>query len=396
MERRPFLRSATGTLLTAPSILLAQGEPPSKLRVGVIGHTGRGNYGHGLDTVWLKVEETEIVAVADADAAGLEKAKARLKIDSGFADYRAMLTETQPDIVAICPRHADQHHDMALAAIESGAKGVYIEKPFVRTPAEADSIVAACQSTGAKLAVAHRNRYHPTLKVMDELIKAGKLGNVLEIRARGKGDARGGAQDLWVLGSHCLNLVHYFGGAPTSCSAILKAEGKPVTKTDVVEGAEGLGFLAGDELHARFELESRLTAYFDSIANDGTKSAGFGLQIVGSDGILNLQCDKTILAHFSPGNPFQPTKVSRPWIPVFSDGLTDTEPNAELIHEVQHHVAAAEDLVAAIRENRQPLCSADEGALTVEMICATFESHRLGGKAVGFPLQQRENALGLL
>ena len=39
-------------------------------RVAVIGHTGKGNYGHGIDTVWLKVPQCEIVAVADADEKG--------------------------------------------------------------------------------------------------------------------------------------------------------------------------------------------------------------------------------------------------------------------------------------------------------------------------------------
>ena len=29
-------------------------------RVAVIGRTGRGNYGHGLDTVWLNLPETEV------------------------------------------------------------------------------------------------------------------------------------------------------------------------------------------------------------------------------------------------------------------------------------------------------------------------------------------------
>ena len=36
-------------------------------RVGVIGHTGRGNYGHGLDVVRNSLPGCEIVAVADAD-----------------------------------------------------------------------------------------------------------------------------------------------------------------------------------------------------------------------------------------------------------------------------------------------------------------------------------------
>ena len=30
-------------------------------RAGVIGHTGRGNYGHSLDTVYLGMEEIELV-----------------------------------------------------------------------------------------------------------------------------------------------------------------------------------------------------------------------------------------------------------------------------------------------------------------------------------------------
>jgi hypothetical protein len=34
-----------------------------------------------------------------------------------------------------------------------------------------------------------------------------------------------------------------------------------------------------------------------------------------------------------------------------------------------------------------------EGATTVEMVCAVFESHRLGSQAVSFPLKERENSL---
>ena len=63
---------------------------------------------------------------------------------------------------------------------------------------------------------------------------------------------------------------------------------------------------------------------------------------------------------------------------------------------VHQHVLPARDLVAAIRGNHQPLCNADEGALTVEMICAVFESHRQNGRAVELPMSQRHNALAKL
>lgn len=392
MNRRTFL-AASATSLSFPAISKSLVK---KLRVGVIGHTGRGNFGHGLDTVWMGLPETDIVAVADAHEGGLANAKKKLKVENSFADYRKMLTTAKPDIVAVCPRHADQHHDMVLAAIEAGAKGVYIEKPFVRTPAEADSLIAACKKHGAKIAVAHRNRYHPMLKVIDEFMADGKLGKLLEIRGRGKGDRRGGAEDLWVLGSHVLNLIHYFGGTPRNCSARLFQNGKPVTDADVKPGNEGLGPLAGNELHARYEMSRGGVAYFDSIANDGTKNFGFGLHLIGSKGILALRNDRHPLVHWLPGNPFAPTPEARPWIPFTTAGINKKQPNLKMIDDLVHHVTAARDLVSAIRDNREPLCNVHEGAMTVEMICGVFESHRQGGRAVAIPLKERGNALAKL
>ena len=392
MNRRTFL-AASATALSFPAISKSLVK---KLRVGVIGHTGRGNFGHGLDTVWMNLPETDIVAVADAHEGGLANAKKKLKVKDGFADYRKMLATAKPDIIAVCPRHADQHHDMVLAAIEANAKGVYIEKPFVRTPSEADSLIAACKKHGAKIAVAHRNRYHPMLKVIDKFIADGKLGKLLEIRGRGKGDRRGGAEDLWVLGSHVLNLIHYFGGAPRNCSARLFQNGKPVTAADVKPGNEGLGPLAGNELHARYEMSRGVVAYFDSIANDGTKNFGFGLHLIGSKGILALRNDRHPLAHWVPGNPFAPTPAPRPWIPFTVAGLNKKLPNRQSIDDLVHHVTAARNLVSAIREDREPLCNVHEGAMTVEMICSVFESHRQGGRAVAIPLKERGNALAKL
>ena len=57
-----------------------------KFRVAVIGHTGRGNYGHGLDTVWLDLPECELLAVADADERGRGAAASRLKVQKAYAD----------------------------------------------------------------------------------------------------------------------------------------------------------------------------------------------------------------------------------------------------------------------------------------------------------------------
>jgi len=393
MNRRQFI-SATAAAGLALATRAADSSP--RLRVVVIGHTGRGNYGHGLDTMWLQLTETEIVAVADADAKGLAAAQKKLNVQKGFAAYRQMLAEMKPDLVAVCPRHLDQHHDMILAAIGAGARGVYAEKPFCRTPAEADEIVAACQQRKVKLAIAHRNRWHPVLPVLQKLIADGAVGRVLELRARGKEDQRGGALDLWVLGSHLLNLATVFAGQPLACTATVLQDGHPVTRADVKEGDEGVGPLAGNEVHARFAMERGIPVFFDSIARAGVTAAGFGIQIIGNKGIIDLRIDQEPLAHLLAGNPFQPVPEPRAWVAVTTAGVGQPEPNADLEKLMAAHVVPGRDLIAALREDREPLCSAQDGATTVEMISAVFESHRLSGRRVTLPLTNRQNPLAML
>lgn len=396
LNRRQF--AVTASSLASAASLSANSPDGRPLRVAVMGHTGRGNFGHGLDTVWLKLDATEIVGVADGNPDGLPKALKKLKLNKsqGFVDYKQMLAKVSPDLIAVCPRRPDQRRDMILAAIRSGAKGIYVEKPYVRTPAEADEITAAIKQHNTKLAVAHRNRYHPTLTTIAALIKDGSLGKVLEIRGRGKGDRRGGAEDLWVLGSHIFNMMNFYAGKPLECSATMMQDDRPVVKADVYDGAEALGLLAGNRVHARYRFDSGIIGYFDSIANDQTANAGFGMQIVGSKGIVAIGADQDPLAHFVPGNPFLPTDKPRPWLPISSAGIDKPEPDPTYFSHLYDHQDAAVDLIASIAEDRLPLCNHLEAATTVEMICAVFESHRRGGATVALPLAERDNPLAKL
>lgn len=395
LRRRRLLQGAlaVGAGALCPLRLTAAGHRP--WTVAVIGHTGRGNYGHGLDTCWLGLPETRLVAVADPDAKGRAGAAQRLSLpaEAAYADYREMLKRHQPDLVAVSPRHIDQHRDMILAALEAGAKGLYVEKPFCRDLVEADAIVAACQARGAKLALAHRNRYHPALPQVAALVEEGAIGQLLEIRTRGKEDHRGGALDLWVLGSHLFNLAHHFAGQPLACSAVLLQDGRPVVGKDVVNGAEGTGPLAGHEIHARFDTERGIPVFFDSIANAGKAEAGFGLQLLGTEGLIDLRIDAEPLAHLLPGSPHQPVSEARRWIPISSAGLGKPEPIPEIGPLVAGHRGPVRDLIAAIEEDREPLCSAQDGRTVLEMTMAVFESHLRGGARVEIPLSLRDHPL---
>jgi len=367
---------------------------PAKYRVAVIGHTGRGNYGHGIDTVWAQFpDQCEVVAVADADEGGRAEAAKRLKAPAAFADYRQMLAEAKPQIVAIGPRWLDQHRDMVLAAAERGCH-IYMEKPLCRTPAEADEMAAACKQHKVKLALAHQTRYSPRLQAVRDLIADGELGTVLELRGRGKEDSRGGGEDLWVLGSHIVNLIHHFGGQPTWCFARVEQGGKPITKEQVKPGNEGIGPLAGDSVAAMYGLENGATAYFASRRGTGGGKGRFGLQIHGSKGIVEILTGSLPSVQFLADPAWSPGRSGAKWVLVTSAGIGQPEPLADGGLD-GGNVMAVKDLLAAIAEDRDPECSVYEGRMTVEMISAVFESHRVGGP-VTFPLNTRTNPLSLL
>ncbi len=394
IHRRQFVAGGAASLLTAGSLLRAS-EPSARYRVAVIGHTGRGNYGHGLDQVWAEIPETRVVAVADADPQGLAAAVSRLGEVKGFPGYRNMLAEIKPDLVAIAPRWLDQHRDMVVAAAEAGARGIYMEKPMCRDLAEADEMVAACRKSGTKLAIAFQTRYSQKLPVVEKLIADGALGDLLEIRARGKEDSRGGGEDLWVLGTHMLNLIHHFAGAPRWCFGSVNQDGHPVTAADVHAGPEGIGPLAGDSVHAMYRLESGLTAYFDSTRNGGGSPTRFGLQIYGSKGILQMFNTGHIPdIYYLSDSSWSPGRSGAAWLPVTSAGVGRPEP---LPNTGLHggNVLAVRDLIASIEEDREPLTGIEAARTATEMIVAVFESHRLG-KPVEWPLANRKNPLTML
>lgn len=365
----------------------------AKYKVAIIGSTGRGDYGHGMDAIWKSMAQCEVVAVADQDESGREKALPRTGAARAYADYREMLDMEKPHIVAICPRWIDQHRDMVLACAEHGCH-MYMEKPFCRTLGEADEMIRACEMRHLKLAVAHISRYSPQLQVIRRLIQAGEIGDVLEIRARGKEDARGGAEDLWVLGTHVLDLVRAFAGEPESCFATLYQQGQRVTKEHVREGNEGLGPLAGDRVDAMYRFKSGITGYFSSKKAAGGNPNRFGLRIYGSKGMIDHTSGYANPAFLMSDPTWGLADGSDKWRPISSNGIDQPE-TIKAAGYTGGNPAAAFDLIESIEQDRHPKCSMYEARGAIEMVLAVFESHRIGGP-VSLPLAATENPLNQL
>lgn len=371
------------------------------LRVAAIGRTGRGDWGHAIDQMWGGVEGVEIVAVADESAEGLAKAIERNKLDAsrpGVAhrDWKAMLAEAKPDIVAICMRHVDCHAEMAIAATEAGVKGIFMEKPFVRTLAEAEAVIAACKKSNSKLSLAFVNRHSPAYAAARDLIEEGRIGKVLELRGRGKEDARGGGEDLFVLGCHILDMMIDLGGAPQWCDAFITQGGRPITRADATAGPEGIGPIAGDSINAMFGLADGPIGFFASDREAGLKQPNFGLTVVGTKGAIHIRPDHVPHAYLREA-PLWRVDKDFPWKPIGAEGVesppvnvSDVDRAAERGHWGRR---AAADLVDAIVEDREPETGMYAGRTVLEMTTAVYAS-ALSGARVTWPMAAGGNPLG--
>jgi predicted dehydrogenase len=362
-------------------------------RAAVIGRTGRGNYGHGLDVVWKSVDNVEIVAVADADERGRAAAAKRLGAKNSYADYRVMLEKEKPQIVSVADRHLDQHRDMVVACARAGAS-VFLEKPMARTLAEADEMVKACEIHHVKLAIAHQTRYSPRLKRVRELIASGRLGDLLELHSRGKEDSRGGGEDLMVLGTHLFDLMRLLAGDASWCFARVLQAGKPVTKTKVRAAGEGMGPVAGDSIHAVYGFARGVIGTFGTHRARHGVGQRFALSLYGTRGIVQMNTGSLPAVYFLDDPSWMPGKSKAAWQKVTSAGLGKPEPLTAAGLGTAN-VWIVQDLIEAIEKDRQPLGSMYDGRAALEMILAVYESHRVKGPAE-LPLKERRHPLEML
>jgi predicted dehydrogenase len=378
--------------LTAGRKLYA-GSKADRYRVAVIGRTGKGNYGHGLDVVWNDIDRAQVVAVADHDPEGRSRTARRLNAPAAYADYQKMLEKERPQIVSVAPRWLDCHRDMVLACAKFGCH-VFLEKPICQNLEQADEMVEAFEKKNLKLAIAHQTRYSPSLRHVKQIISDGILGDILELRGRGKEDRRGGGEDLMVLGTHIMDLMRCFAGDANWCFASVRDGGKPVTAKQVRDGAEGIGPLAGDEIHAMYRLGKTMMGCFSTQRVKHGASRRFGLQILGTKGILTMTTGTLPEIWYLEDPSWQPGRSRAQWKKITSAGID----KPETLSDSRHHLGnclIARDLIHAIESNTRPKGSIYDGRAALEMILAVYESHRLG-TPVRLPLKNRRHPLTLL
>lgn len=355
-------------------------------KAAVIGRTGKGDYGHGLDVAWRDQPGVELVAVADENETGRAAAAKRLRVDRAYADYREMLEKERPAFVSVAPRWLDPHRDMIEACAEYGVRGVFCEKPLAPTLADCDAIVAACERSHMQVAIAFQTRYSPIYDQVKKLIADGAIGDVLELRGRGKEDHRGGGEDLMVLGTHVMDLFRGVLGEADWCFARVSENGVPVGKAQVRDGAEGIGPLAGDRVDAMYGFRGTGAVAHFATSRPGVPETRFGLQILGSKGLI-VMASGWLPATFLLDDPTWFTTGNGRLTPITSQGAGKPETLPPGDAGVANRLIV-QDLIRAVETDSPTRVTVQDGRASIEMILAAYASHA-AGRAVPLPLEDR-------
>jgi predicted dehydrogenase len=390
-NRREFLAGAAAlTISTALAGKAASAEGGKKYRACIIGDWDNGAYGHSLHLAFLKRPDVEVVALADPH----EKARAKFAKECGaaktYADYKEMLKTEKPDLVSIGPRFTVRHKEYLLAAAEVGAHG-YMEKPIAPDLAEADAMVQAIEAKNLKWAVAHQKRMTPLIAHLKKLVfQDGLIGDVLEMRGRGKEDKRAGGEDLLVLGTHLMDLMEYFAGKPKRVVADITVEGRPATKADVHEASEPLGLVVGDRIQVAYAFDNGLKGYFSTMKNADGDGGRWGLDLYGSKGIVTIRMAEDPIVYLLREPSWAPGGKETQWEPLPDAPAALPTDNKDLLNTMNGY--AVDDLIAAISENREPGVSLQKARDALEMILAAYESYIHKGP-VELPLKERTHPL---
>ncbi len=186
LSRRGFLETAgiaTGALAAAsvfphPAVGAVKGAN-DRINFAILGPGGRAQaHIDVLNKMKGEGKAVDTIAVADVFQRAREEAQKKTGAKQCENDYRKVLENKDVDAVVIAtPDH--WHAKMTIDACDAG-KDVYCEKPMTHTIDEARRVVDAVQRNKRVMTVGVQSTSDPRWRTANDLIKAGKIGHVMQ------------------------------------------------------------------------------------------------------------------------------------------------------------------------------------------------------------------------
>jgi predicted dehydrogenase len=246
-----------------------------------------------------------LVHAADTAPDRADYAREVLGYAQAGTDYRDVLADPDVDVVSICAPNM-LHREIGVAAARAG-KPFWIEKPVGRDAAETAEVAAAARAAGVVTSIGYNYRHAPAVERVRELIAAGELGRITNVRAvffnsyanepngalswRFRRD-QAGSGALGDLLSHVVDLMQYVVAPITEVSSLLSTvyTQRPVlpmgsgTHFAVIENGE-LGEVENDDYVAALaRFATGAVGTLEASRVSVGPQCGLGFEIFGTEG----------------------------------------------------------------------------------------------------------------
>jgi len=289
------------------------------------------------------------------------------------------------------------HYPVSLAALKAG-KHVYSEKPISIRTDEANELVETAAANGLKLACAPSAILGYVQQNVWQRIREGEIGDVVLLKATDKGGRKMG-NSLMEMGTHLYDWLRLFGGDVEWTHAhLVQMDGRQSTVDDIKHTQEvhprdrDAGIVLGERGHASFRFKNGIHADVQYLGQSQTNDNGYGIDIIGTEGRIAVResVGTTMFIHRgqhkTPADAWEP--VHLPAEDLDEGGNPRNQGSIRLLLQR----LMLRDLIEAIEEDRDPFASGRDGRDCLEMIHATWESHRQKAR-VYMPLTPREHPL---
>ncbi|MGH9866179.1 MAG: Gfo/Idh/MocA family protein, partial [Candidatus Acidiferrales bacterium] len=119
----------------------------------------------------------ELAALCDLDEEKLERYGEKFCVRGRYIDCARMFEQEKLDIVSICTLSAT-HIEIARAAVKSGVKAIFCEKPIAENLSAADEMIRLCAEHNVLLLIDHQRRFAPLHQRVAAFLRDGGLGRV--------------------------------------------------------------------------------------------------------------------------------------------------------------------------------------------------------------------------
>ena len=146
------------------------------MRVGIL---GAGGIAKEMAKTIAPLADVESYAVAARDYDRAEAFAKEWGFEKAYGSYEDMLSDDKVDLVYIAVPHS-HHHKWTIEALNAG-RNVLCEKAFAANTKQAEEMIALAEEKKLLLTEAIWTRYMPSRKIIDDIVKSGKLGKVVTI-----------------------------------------------------------------------------------------------------------------------------------------------------------------------------------------------------------------------